>query len=304
MIRNRTAILALLTGLNLLNYIDRAVVAAVLDPMQKELDLSNFEAGLLQSAFLVGYFLTSPLFGARADKGPRKGLIALGVVIWSIATAATGLSTGVWTLLLARIVVGVGEASYATLAPTIIDDLTPQESKGTALSIFYLAIPVGFALGYVIGGQIGNAYGWRAAFYFTGVPGIVLALTCLLIVEPPRKLAAAKEKLVDALRKLASIPLYRRAVFGYISYTAALSAFAYWAPQFLLKRFTELDLASANLWFGLITIISGAIGTAIGGRWADIGARKLPRVHSETPYDATENKIGRASCRERVLRLV
>ena len=293
MIKNRTAILALLTGLNLLNYIDRAVVAAVLEPMQKELDLSNLEAGLLQSAFLVGYFLTSPLFGARADKGPRTGLIAIGVVIWSVATAATGFSTGVWTLLLARIVVGVGEASYATLAPTIIDDLTPPESKGTALSIFYLAIPVGFALGYVIGGQIGNAYGWRAAFYFTGVPGIALALTCLLIVEPSRKLAAAKERFVDAVRKLASIPLYRRAVFGYISYTAALSAFAYWAPQFLLTRFKgELDLGSANLWFGLITIISGAIGTAIGGRWADIGARKLPRVHSETPYDAPENKVG------------
>jgi MFS transporter, Spinster family, sphingosine-1-phosphate transporter len=292
-IRNRTAILALLTGLNLLNYIDRAVVAAVLEPMQTELDLSNLEAGLLQSAFLIGYFLTSPLFGARADKGPRKGLIAIGVVIWSLATAATGLSGSVWTLLLARVVVGVGEASYATLAPTIIDDLTPPESKGTALSIFYLAIPVGFALGYVIGGQIGHAYGWRAAFYFTGIPGVALALTCLLIVEPPRKLAEAKERLVDAIRKLASIPLYRRAVFGYISYTAALSAFAYWAPQFLLRRFPdELDLGSANLRFGLITIISGAIGTAIGGRWADVGARKLPKVDATTAYDSLANRIG------------
>src|SRR3954466_10775375 len=119
MIRDRRAILALLTGLNFLNYIDRAVVSAVVDPMSSELSLSNFQAGLLNTAFLIGYFATSPLFGARADKSARKGLIALGVVIWSLATMASGLATGFWTLLAARVVVGVGEASFTVLAPTI-----------------------------------------------------------------------------------------------------------------------------------------------------------------------------------------
>src|SRR5947209_791367 len=113
MIRDRRAILALLTALNFLNYIDRAVVSAVIEPMSKELGLSNFQAGLLNSAFLIGYFATSPLFGARADKSARKGLIALGVAIWSLATVASGLAGGFWTLLAARIFVGVGEASYA-----------------------------------------------------------------------------------------------------------------------------------------------------------------------------------------------
>src|SRR6185503_4478925 len=132
MIRSRVAILALLTGLNFLNFIDRAVIAAVLGPMKADLGLSNTEAGLLNGAFLVGYLATSPLFGFRADKAARKGLMALGVVIWSAATVASGLSTGFWTLLAARIAVGVGEASFAVLAPTIIDDVTPPERKGSA----------------------------------------------------------------------------------------------------------------------------------------------------------------------------
>jgi len=108
MIKNRGAILALLTGLNFLNYIDRAVVAAVVKPMKGELDLTNFQVGLLNSAFLIGYFLTAPWFGARADKHARKGLIAIGVAIWSLATIASGLAQGFWPLLLARIAVGDG----------------------------------------------------------------------------------------------------------------------------------------------------------------------------------------------------
>ena len=156
MIRDRRAILALLTGLNFLNYIDRAVIAAVVAPMRNELGFSNFEAGLMNSAFLIGYFATCPAFGARADKHARKGMIALGVAVWSLATVGSGLATGFWTLLAARIFVGVGEASYAVLAPTIIDDITPLDRKGKALAVFYLAIPLGYAMGYMIGGVVSN----------------------------------------------------------------------------------------------------------------------------------------------------
>src|SRR6188474_2274462 len=145
MIRDRRAILALLTALNFLNYIDRAVIAAVLKPMKDELALSNFEAGLASTAFLIGYFLTSPLFGARADKDARKGLIAIGVAVWSAATVATGFAHSFGQLLAARAVVGIGEASFAALAPTIIDDITPSDRKGRALAIFFLAIPLGYA---------------------------------------------------------------------------------------------------------------------------------------------------------------
>jgi MFS family permease len=297
MIKNRTAILVLLTGLNLLNYIDRFIIAAVLVKIKGPvaeggLDLSNGQAGLLATAFLLGYFVTSPLFGARADKGARKGLIALGVGVWSLATLATGFVDSFALLLGARIVVGVGEASYATLAPTIIDDLTPPHQKGRALAIFYLAIPVGAALGYVLGGFIEARWGWRAAFYVCGGPGVVLALTCLLIAEPKRKLREAHGKVLDGLRTLAKLPLFRRAVLGYCAYTAALGAFSYWAPTFLAERFpAQLSVEKANYYLGLVTIIAGIVGTVIGGRWADATQRHAP-VSVDTPFDAPENKRG------------
>ncbi|HEX5061813.1 MAG TPA: MFS transporter [Kofleriaceae bacterium] len=313
MIKNRTAILVLLTALNLLNYVDRMIVAAVLKKIKAPvieggLDLSNSQAGLLATAFLLGYFITSPIFGARADKGARKGLIALGVAVWSIATVVTGFAQTFWLMILARVFVGVGEASYATLAPTIIDDLTPPEQKGRALAIFYLAIPVGSALGYVVGGFIEARWGWRSAFFICGGPGLVLALSCLLIVEPERKLREAKGKIIDGLRTLAKLPLFRRAVLGYCTYTAALGAFAYWAPTFIAERFpTELvrktidasghevikqtALESANYYFGLATILSGIIGTLIGGRWADSTQRHHP-VSVDTAFDDPVNKRG------------
>jgi len=299
MIRGRVAILALLTGLNFLNYIDRAVMAAVVDPMQAELHLSNFQAGLLNTAFLVGYFITCPIFGARADKGARKGVIALGVLVWSVATVGSGLATGFWSLLVARAVVGIGEASYGVLAPTIIDDLTPPDRKGSALSVFYLAIPLGYALGYMLGGTITEQWearmghdlitGWRAAFLLVGGPGIVLALTCLLIAEPTRKLLHATANLIDGLRELVAIPLFRRAVLGYSAFTAAVAGFSFWAPKFLVNNYPELNLKTANFWFGVMLCGGGAIGTLIGGRYTNRALRQHG-VAADEPFDSPANK--------------
>jgi len=299
MIKNRIAIIALLTALNFLNYIDRAVLSAVLPEIEKELHLTGFESGWLATAFLIGYFATSPWFGSRADKGARKGLIAFGVLVWSLATIASGLSTGLVSLLVARVMVGVGEASFATLGPTIIDDLTPPDRKGKALSIFYMAIPVGYALGYVLGGAIGKSYGWRNAMFVAGIPGVVLAGVCLMIVEPHRKLVSAKTSILKGLVTLAKIPLYRRATIGYILYTAALGAFAFFAPKFLVKLYPRqldgsgLDVANANFYFGVVTLSAGAIATLVGGRWADSSQRGLPPVpEGDDAYRSRENKVG------------
>ena len=317
MIKNRTAILALLTGLNLLNYIDRMIVAAVLKKIQEPvadggLFLSGLQGGLLATAFLGGYFVTSPIFGARADKGKRTGLIAIGVAIWSVATFATGLAHSFGQMLAARVVVGVGEASYATLAPTIIDDITPPDRKGKALAVFYLAIPVGSALGYLIGGFIEAHWGWRYAFFLAGGPGLVLALSCLLIVEPERTLRAAKGKLLDGLRTIAKLPLFRRGVLGYCAYTAAIGAFAYWAPKYLAETYAptfhvevvngmahlvvvtagSLSNATADYYFGLVTVVAGAIGTVVGGQWGDRAVRRVPHASDLLPWDAGPTKAG------------
>lgn len=317
MIKNRTAILALLTGLNLLNYIDRYIVAAVLKNIQAPTDagglgLSNLQGGLLATAFLLGYFLTSPLFGARADKHRRVGLIAVGVIVWSAATVATGFARTFTEIAIARIVVGIGEASYATLAPTIIDDITPVDRKSRTLAVFYLAMPVGSALGYLIGGFVDARWGWRMAFFVAGGPGVALAVLCLLIAEPKRAVSEASAKLTESARTLARLPLFRRAVLGYCAYTGAVAAFSYWAPKYLAERYAavgQLSLSdgmlrvvvdragsltneTANYYFGLVTVLAGMIGTVVGGRWADRAIRRGPRVTAETPWDAPENSAG------------
>jgi MFS family permease len=270
-IRRPGAILALLTGLNLLNYLDRLVVSAVLPKIQEQLSLSNFQGGLLATVFLLGYFVTSPIFGSLGDRLPRKGLIAAGVLVWSAATILSGLATSLWSLLFARALVGVGEASYATLAPTIIDDVTPADRKGRALAIFYIATPVGAALGYLVGGFVEARWGWRSAFFVAGGPGVVLALVCLTIAEPERKLASEKPNILRDIKTLLNVELYRKGVLGYCAYTAAIGAFSYWAPKFLYARY-GMSLAAANFKFGLVTVVSGAVGTLIGGRWADRAA--------------------------------
>lgn len=279
MIRSPATILILLTALNLLNYIDRFIVSAVLPEMSRDLDISKTVGGLCATVFLVGYSVTSPFFGSLGDRRPRKMLIAVGVGLWSLATVLSGFAVGSWSLLGARALVGVGEASYATLAPTIIDDIAPPEKKGRWLAVFYVASPVGAALGFVLGGVLQAKLGWRSAFMFAGGPGLALAALCLLIVEPARRPATDKPDIRRDVRALLRVPLYRKGVFGYCAYTAAIGAFSHWAPTFLVERYSpealkveELlreALKHASTRFGTITVLGGIVGTFVGGRIAD-----------------------------------
>lgn len=286
-------IIALLTGLNFLNYLDRMIVAAVLVRIREPvaaggLGLSFTEAGLLATIFLLGYFLTAPIFGSLADRGPRKGLIAAGVLVWSVATVASGLAGSFAAMIAARAICGVGEASYATLAPTIIDDLTPAEKKGKILAIFYAAMPIGAAAGFMLGGFVEAHWGWRAAFFVAGGPGAIIAVTCLFIAEPVRKLRAPGEKTTTALRTLVRIPLFRRAVLGYCAHTAAVGAFSHWAATFLHDRY-GLANKTGDFWFGVITVVAGFLGTIVGGRWADkVNART--HVAADVAFDDRGNR--------------
>jgi MFS family permease len=274
-IRKPPAILAILTALNFLNYIDRWVLPSVLPLVTTELGLSKTIAGTLGTVFLVGYFATSPLFGALADRervpGGRKGLLAAGVAVWSAATFASGLARTTAPLIAARAVVGVGEASYGTVAPTIIDDMAPPARKGRWLAIFYLAVPIGSALGFVIGAAL-STIGWREAFFIVGGPGLLAALACLAIAEPER-LAASREHLREAnwrrsFGKLAATPLYRRGVVGYCWQTFAVGGFGFWAPTFLHEAY-GLEVKKAGSTFGAILLVAGGLGTWLGGAWTD-----------------------------------
>jgi len=272
-ISSRSGIVWLLTGLNLLNYLDRYIIAAVGPKMQEDLNLDETQLGFVLTAFMLGYFVTSPVFGALGDRRPRRGLIAIGVALWSLATAISGLARGFGSMIAARVAVGVGEASYATLAPTIIDDLSEPATKNKWLAIFYMAIPVGSALGFVLGGLIEHQWGWRAAFFVAGLPGIAFAGLVLLMKEPPRKAHPPNGNILEGVRELSHVRLYRGAVLGYIAYTFALGAFAVWAPSYL-NRVLGMELAKANGVLGPVLAVSGFLGTYLGGRFGDRAAAR------------------------------
>jgi MFS family permease len=268
-IKSRPAILALLTALNLVNYIDRFLVMAVSERFGAEFGLSDKRRAAVVTAFMLGYMLTSPIFGRLGDRMPRKGLIAAGVALWSLATVLSGFAGGFVTMILARIAVGVGEASYATLSPTIIDDLAPREAKSRWLAIFYTATPVGAALGYILGGVL-DPLGWRAAFFICGGPGLLLAAVTLLIHEPARTQVDAThaQPAAGVYREMFGAPQYRYAVLGFVAQTFALGGFTEWAAPFLSRKL-DFDLAKGNKVFGVITLLTGLLGTGVGGWIAD-----------------------------------
>ena len=265
--------LALLTGLNLFNYLDRYVLASVVPPIKAELQLSDGEIGWLTSAFMIGYFATSPVFGYLGDRWPRKGLIVFGVTFWSLGTILSGFAHDYWTLLGCRILVGLGEASYAVLAPTWIADLFSAERRNNALTIFYTATPLGSALGYLLGGFALSHGGWRYGFFWAGAPGLILALALLTLVEPargkpgegdPARLEVISRSGLSGFAKLFRIENYNLVLIGLTAYTFGLGAFAAWGPTFL-NRVHELELSFADQFFGGMLVISGLLGTLIGG---------------------------------------
>jgi MFS family permease len=285
-IRRPALVLALLTALNLLNYLDRFVLSAVLPKVQDDLHLSNFTAGSLATVFLIGYFATSPVFGLWADRtgtGGRSRLLALGIAVWSAATLASGLVTTTAGLVAARALVGVGEASYATIAPTLLDDMAPAGKRGRWMAIFYSATPIGSALGYIVGGRVQSVTGsWRAAFLVAGAPGIALALLCLLVAEAPRTAAAGLPKPWVAGRVLLGISRFARSVLGYCAYTFAMGGFAFWAPKYIYARY-GVEPGRASFRFGLVTVAAGLVGTLAGGWLGDARVRAIEKRGGAAP---------------------
>lgn len=260
--------LLILTAMNLLNYVDRYVPSAVKDDFKRDLGLSDAETSWPLTAFVLVYMVASPLFGALADRVRRPVLIAAGVALWSLATAGAALAQGFATLLLARALVGIGEAAYATLAPPLLADLYPPERRNTVLTWFYVAIPLGSALGFAVGGWLGAHYGWRAAFLACGLPGLAAAALALTIADPqqpsPTRQPDADDGWLATLRSLIRNPAYLYAVAGYTAVTFAAGGLADWLPTFL-HRVHGMALGEAGTAVGTATVVGGLGGTAFGG---------------------------------------
>jgi MFS transporter, Spinster family, sphingosine-1-phosphate transporter len=265
--------LALLLAINLLNYIDRQVLYAVFPLIKADLRLSDTELGLLGSAFMLCYMISAPLFGWIGDRVRRVGLAAAGLAMWSLATVGAAFARNYPALLAARTAVGVGEASFGTVSPALLSDYFPRERRGRVMALYMLAIPVGSALGYLMGGLLGQHFGWHSAFLIVGVPGLLLVLPVWFLREPVRGGVSAAVEPVSAAVGRDYLGLARSRSFVTITLamaamTFAIGGLAQWVPTFLY-RVHGLDVATGNAWFGGITVLSGIIGTLAGGWWGD-----------------------------------
>jgi MFS family permease len=279
--------LSLLLAINLLNYIDRQVLSAVEDDVSKTFFPGQVEntgaltlgkMGFLSTAFIVSYMLAAPVFGWMSDRMSRWRLVGIGVLVWSFATAAGGFAESYTALLISRLFVGIGEAGYGPAAPSIISDAYPVQRRGTVLSWFYVAIPVGSALGYVIGELVAQRWGWRWAFYIVTIPGILLGIFCFWRTDPPRHLddgeaETRKPKLADYLAIL-RIKSFLFNTLAMAAMTFAIGGIAWWMPRYLAD---ERHLTGTpKTMFGAITVVAGLTATLLGGWVGDKLRIRIP----------------------------
>lgn len=284
--RGAYAALWLLLGINLFNYIDRQVLAAVEPDIRASFFAANdahamTKTGALGSAFLVTYMLSAPILGFLADRLSRWVIVGVAVILWSLATGGSGLAATFTILFATRICVGIGEGGYGSAAPTILSDLFPIETRGRVMAFFFAAIPVGSALGYVLGGLIGTTLGWRWAFYMVAPPGLLLGLLCFwqqdprvaghhLVQKSPRR------HLTDYWH-LFRTPSYLFNCIAQTLMTFAVGGLGYWISEYLTYR--NQSPAVARTIFGLILVVAGLSSTLIGGVVADRLRTRFPGAY-------------------------
>ena len=277
--------LVLLTALNLLNYIDRYILPGVQPLIQADFHATDEQMGALTTALFITYMLTAPCTGWLGDRFSRKPLIVAGAVLWSLATLFTYWVHDYWSLYFRHALVGVGEATFGIFAPAVISDFFSPRDRNRILSVFYLAIPVGAALGYLIGGQLGSRYGWRTPFFVGAIPGLLIAGAYWLFATEPARGGSEADRETIARPTTAAMyqnflglfrnPGFLCATLGMAMMVFTLGGISTWMPTFL-NRFAGMSVGKAGTILGAITVVDGLAGTAIGG-W--LAQRWLRRDH-------------------------
>jgi MFS transporter, Spinster family, sphingosine-1-phosphate transporter len=276
--------LFLLFVINLLNYIDRNAVTGLLEPIRKDFGATDAQMGLVGLAFLATYALLPPLFGWFGDRYARKTIIAWSATFWCFATAAAGLSRGVFQLSATRAAVGVGEASYMANAPSMIADLYKTEKRGSALSLFYVASPVGSALGVAIAGVLAGWFGWRSACFLVAAPGLIAAYVMSRMREPVRGstevdiVSRAAPPLRETLRYLLRNRAYVIMVIAYTGTVFAQNAVEFWLPT-VLQRDKGIPIAEANALYGSMVMAAGLTGPLAGAFIANLFIKRTPGAY-------------------------
>jgi MFS family permease len=281
-------VLAVMVGINFLNYLDRWVASAAAPLIQKEFHIDDAQVGLLGTAFLLVYAVAALPFGYWGDRGVRRTVIGVGVTIWSFATLLSGLAANYVQLFLSRALVGIGEASYYPAGTSLVSDYFPKEQRGRVMSIWGAGSAVGIAVGFAGGGFVADHLGWRSAFYFAAVPGLLFAFLAFTLREPLRgsmeRVGPALKRTTDASARtfinLMRIPTLRAAILAQTVLYFVLASNAFWLPTQLHRRF-DLSLSGAGLLAGVVLVVGGLIGTLAGGWIADRRAKTSPAAHLE-----------------------
>jgi MFS family permease len=289
--------LAVLFLMNLLNYVDRYVFASVGPAITRDLKLSKYQFGVLVSSFMVVYTIVSPVVGWLGDRYNRRRLLAFGVGLWSLATVGTAFAVNFNQMFIARSLLGVGEASYGVIAPALLADLFDVRLRGRVIALFMLALPIGGALGYGIGGWVESHWDWQHAFLWVGAPGILVALAGLAIHDPGRGASEGGEpagkserpRLHDYLM-LFRTQSYFYNVAGMAAVTFVSGAYANYAPSFY-SEVRGMKLHEANYWIGGLTAGAGLVGILFGILVADYLRKFTRRAYLIWPAFAVATAI-------------
>jgi MFS transporter, Spinster family, sphingosine-1-phosphate transporter len=272
---------SLLLALNLLNYIDRYILSGEVSPIQHEFHATDQQMGALGTAFFFVYMFAAPATGWLGDRFRRKPLIIAGATLWSLATLAALWVHSYATLFARQALVGIGEATFGIFAPAVLADFYPERERNRILSVFYVAIPVGAALGYLAGGEIGSAWGWRTPFLVCALPGFLAAALYVWMGREPER--GSTDHIGPTLNRntffgLFTNPAFLTATFGLATLTFAMGGISWWVPEFL-RREAGLSVGNASLTVGAATVIDGIVGTLVGGwlaqRWLRTNHRAL-----------------------------
>ena len=270
---NAWRVLFLLFLANLFNFFDRTIPAIINEPLRLEWDLSDFQLGLVGTAFTIIYAIAGIPLGRMADIGSRAKIMGWGLLAWSGLTAVNGMVHSFWAFVLVRMGIGVGEASYAPAANSLIGDMFPAAKRARAMGIFMLGLPLGLMLAFFTIGPMVNAFdSWRAPFFIAAVPGIILAVFMFLIREPKRGaaevVAVAQNKVDKPLHKIVTIKTFwwlvaAGLVFNFASYACNMFMVS------MMMRYFGASLADASIATGVIVGVTGLIGLTVGGFVAD-----------------------------------
>ncbi|HKU73051.1 MAG TPA: MFS transporter [Pyrinomonadaceae bacterium] len=263
--------LGLLTLVYVFNYLDRTIIYILLPLIKKEMAFTDLQLALLGSMSFVIFFTVLGIpFGRLADRVVRKNMIAVGLAVWSLFSGLTGFANGFWSLLICRMMVGVGEATLGPAALSLLSDYFPPRVRATVQAIYSSGIAIGAGLAFFLGGWLGQYYGWRVAFYALGFPGLAIAILVYLLREPPRgttEVAATKYTARDWKILFNSIPL-RYHYLGYGAFGLAANNLSFWGATFVTRVY-KLDLLTIGFYGGVLTLIAGVPGTILGGYLAD-----------------------------------